>query len=57
MGVTMGKCGKETQVYSRVCGYHSPVKNWNLGKKEEMIDRLVYKVSWSSAKKQELVNV
>ncbi len=21
-------CGKPTEVYSRVCGYHRPVKNW-----------------------------
>jgi hypothetical protein len=28
-------CGKPTEVYSRVCGYHRPVNNWNKGKQEE----------------------
>lgn len=28
----MSKCDKETLVYSRVVGYHNPVKNWNKGK-------------------------
>jgi anaerobic ribonucleoside-triphosphate reductase len=38
------KCGKPTEIYSRVCGYFQPVKKWNIGKKEEMRDRKVYKV-------------
>lgn len=29
------KCGKETEVYSRVVGFYRPTKLWNKGKKEE----------------------
>ena len=38
----MAKCKMKTEVYSRVCGYHRPVKQWNKGKKEEFQDRQVY---------------
>jgi len=38
----VSKCGAETEVYSRVCGYHRPVKNWNRGKREEFKDRKHY---------------
>ena len=32
-------------IFSRVCGYFSPVKqNWNKGKQEEFKDRLEYKI-------------
>jgi len=41
----MAKCGAETEVYSRVCGYHRPVKNWNRGKREEFKDRKPYAVA------------
>jgi ribonucleoside-triphosphate reductase (formate) len=34
-----GSCGQETEVYSRIVGYHRPIKNWNKGKKEEFGDR------------------
>lgn len=40
----MPKCGKKTEVYSRVCGYFRPIANWNKGKKEEFKDRKTYKV-------------
>lgn len=33
------KCGRTTEVYSRVVGYLRPVDNWNEGKKEEFKDR------------------
>jgi len=39
------KCGKVVECYSRVCGYHRPVKNWNKGKQEEFKDRKVFKVN------------
>ena len=39
----MAKCGRKTEVYSRVCGYHRPVGNWNKGKKEEFLDRKSYR--------------
>jgi len=38
----MSKCGKETEVYSRVVGYLRPVKNWNIGKQEEWKERKPY---------------
>lgn len=39
----MAKCGRECEVFSRVVGYHRPVKNWNLGKKEEFKDRTSFR--------------
>lgn len=33
------KCGMKTEIFSRVCGYHRPVRNWNKGKQEEFKDR------------------
>jgi ribonucleoside-triphosphate reductase len=39
----MTKCGKETEVFSRIVGYFRPVRNWNLGKKEEFKDRVEYR--------------
>jgi ribonucleoside-triphosphate reductase len=39
---TMSKCGAKTEVYSRVCGYHRPIKNWNKGKQEEFRERKAY---------------
>ena len=38
----MAKCGKETEVYSRIVGYFRPLRNWNLGKKEEFKTRLEF---------------
>ncbi len=43
----MAKCGMKTEVYSRVVGYHRPVKNWNKGKKEEFKDRREFAISKS----------
>ena len=37
-----GMCGKQTEVYSRIVGYFRPVRNWNVGKKEEFKDRKEY---------------
>ena len=36
------KCGIKTTVWSRVCGYHRPVSNWNRGKQEEFKDRKAF---------------
>ena len=44
----MAVCGAETEIYSRVCGYHRPVNNWNKGKKEEFKDRRTFKTEGSS---------
>lgn len=37
-----GKCGLPCEVYSRVVGYYRPVDDWNIGKKEEFIDRKTF---------------
>lgn len=39
----MAKCSMKTELYSRVCGYHRPVSNWNEGKKSEFKDRKTFK--------------
>lgn len=33
------KCGKTTEVYSRITGYYRPVQNWNDGKLQEYANR------------------
>ena len=38
------KCGKETEVYSRITGYYRPVKNWNDGKSQEYKERKTYDI-------------
>lgn len=38
------KCGKETEVYSRITGYYRPVQHWNKGKKEEFKNRKTFNV-------------
>ena len=38
------RCGQVCEVYSRVCGYHRPVRNWNIGKQEEFRLRKSYRV-------------
>lgn len=38
----MAKCGSKCEVYSRVCGYHRPVSNWNKGKQQEFKDRKTF---------------
>ena len=42
------KCGKETEVYSRVVGYLRPVAQWNKGKKEEYKMRKEYVIKENS---------
>ncbi|MFZ5969393.1 MAG: ribonucleoside triphosphate reductase [Bacillota bacterium] len=32
-------CGRETEVWTRVVGFHRPVQSWNKGKQEEYKDR------------------
>ena len=39
---TCPKCGKKTEVYSRITGYYRPVQNWNDGKTQEYKDRTNY---------------
>ena len=47
------KCGKETEVYSRVVGYYRPIKHWNKGKTEEFKERKDYSVKKAMAKVEE----
>ncbi len=44
---TCPKCGKETEVWSRITGYYRPVQNWNDGKVQEFKDRKEYNVGHS----------
>jgi ribonucleoside-triphosphate reductase len=46
--------GRETEVYTRIVGYHRAVSNWNIGKKEEFYDRVVFK--FDESKKTGLKN-
>ncbi|MGI5990473.1 MAG: ribonucleoside triphosphate reductase [Lachnospiraceae bacterium] len=39
---TCPKCGRETEVYSRITGYYRPVRNWNDGKVSEFKNRKTY---------------
>ena len=41
------KCGKATEVYSRITGYYRPIQNWNDGKLQEFEDRKTYNASKS----------
>ena len=44
----MKRCRKLTEVYSRVCGYFSPVQSWNPGKRAEFGDRLDYPMRYAA---------
>lgn len=33
----------KTEVYSRIVGYYRPVSNWNIGKAQEFIERVLFK--------------
>ena len=44
------KCGKVTEVWSRITGYYRPVQNWNDGKTQEFQNRTEYDVSRSVLK-------
>ena len=37
--------GTDTEVYTRIVGYHRAVTNWNNGKKQEYFDRVTFKVN------------
>ena len=41
------KCGKTTEVWSRITGYYRPVQNWNDGKVQEFKDRQEYELGTS----------
>ena len=44
------KCGKKTEVYSRITGYYRPIQNWNDGKAQEFKDRKLYDIANSKLK-------
>ena len=44
------KCGKVTEVYSRITGYYRPVQNWNDGKLQEYANRTEYQIGNSVIK-------
>ena len=44
---TCPKCGKGTEVWSRITGYYRPVQNWNDGKVQEFKDRKEYNIGHS----------
>jgi ribonucleoside-triphosphate reductase len=41
---TCPTCNKECEVFTRVCGYLRPVKQFNKGKREEYKERKLYKI-------------
>ncbi len=45
---TCPKCGKKTEVYSRITGYYRPVQNWNDGKSQEFKERRTYNIDRST---------
>lgn len=47
------KCGKKTEVYSRITGYYRPLQNWNDGKAQEFKDRKEYNLGNSILKKKD----
>ncbi|MDE5697339.1 MAG: ribonucleoside triphosphate reductase [Lachnospiraceae bacterium] len=38
------KCGRTTEIYSRITGYYRPVQNWNDGKLQEYQNRTEYRM-------------
>ena len=44
------KCGRKTEIYSRITGYYRPVQNWNAGKTQEFKDRREYVIETSILK-------
>jgi anaerobic ribonucleoside-triphosphate reductase len=47
------KCGRDTEVYSRITGYYRPVRNWNDGKVSEFENRRTYDVEGIGALEKE----
>ena len=52
---TCGRCGEQTEVYSRVVGYLRPIKQWNEGKFAEYGNRKVFQVPEADAPSQDRV--
>jgi len=49
-------CGKETEVWTRVVGFHRPVQSWNRGKREEFKDRKEFSAQASLSHLESLEN-
>ena len=49
---TCPKCGKRTEVYSRITGYYRPIQNWNAGKTQEFQDRKEYDIKSSAMREK-----
>ncbi len=45
------KCGRVTEIWSRITGYYRPVQNWNDGKTQEYANRTEYVVEKSMLKR------
>ena len=52
---TCPKCGKRTEVWSRITGYYRPVQNWNDGKVQEFKHRKEYNLASSVLKAKEVM--
>ena len=53
---TCPKCGKKTEVWSRITGYYRPVQNWNDGKVQEFKHRKEYNIESSVMKARDIVS-
>jgi len=42
---TCPTCGKTTEIWSRVVGYHRPIQSWNVGKQSEFKERKAFVVA------------
>ena len=40
-------CNEETEIYSRIVGYLSPIKQWNSGKQAEFKMRKAFRMAWN----------
>jgi ribonucleoside-triphosphate reductase len=38
------KCGRETEIYSRIVGYLRPISRWNKGKAQEFKERETFEI-------------
>ena len=52
---TCPKCGKKTEVWSRITGYYRPVQNWNDGKVQEFKHRKEYVAEASVMKARDVM--
>ena len=52
---TCPKCGKKTEVWSRITGYYRPIQNWNDGKSQEFKHRKEYELESSYLKARDIM--